>query len=186
MQLLNIIIIAVGLAMDTFAVSVVTGAAYKEIHIRHTLRMAGFFGGFQAIMPAIGYMAGITVKQYISDYDHWVAFGILGTVGLKMIYESFKLKEEKQAMHPANLALLLALSVATSIDALAVGITLSLITHAITAAVLIIGGVTFGLSCAGVSIGKNFGHFCESKIEAAGGLVLIALGLKILIQHRFF
>src|SRR4030043_308565 len=85
MQLLTIIIIAVGLSMDTFAVSVVTGAAYKEIHIKHTLRVASFFGGCQAIMPAIGYLAGVTVKQYISDYDHWVAFGILGTVGLKMI-----------------------------------------------------------------------------------------------------
>jgi putative Mn2+ efflux pump MntP len=186
MQLLTIIIIAVGLSMDAFAVSVVTGAAYKEMNIRYTLRMAGFFGGFQAFMPLIGYLAGITVKQYLSDYDHWVAFGILGTVGIKMIYESSKLKEEKQTMHPANLALLLALAVATSIDALAVGITLSLITHAITAAVVIIGTVTFGLSYAGVYIGKRFGHFCESKIEAVGGLVLIALGLKILIQHIFF
>jgi putative Mn2+ efflux pump MntP len=172
--------------MDAFAVSVVTGAAYKEMHVRHTLQMAGFFGGFQAFMPVIGYLAGITVKQYISDYDHWVAFGILGAVGLKMIYESFKLKEEKQAIHPANLAMLRTLAVATSIDALAVGITLSIITHAVAAAVIIIGAVTFGLSCAGVYIGKRFGHFFESKIEAAGGLVLIALGLKILVQHIFF
>ena len=185
MQLLTIIIIAVGLSMDAFAVSVVTGAAYKEMHIRHTLRMAGFFGGFQAFMPLIGYLAGISVKQYILDYDHWAAFGILGAVGLKMIYESFKLKEEKQAMHPANVALLLALAVATSSDALAVGITLSIITHAITATVVIIGAVTFGLSCTGVYIGKRFGHFFESKIEAVGGLVLIALGLKILVQHVF-
>jgi putative Mn2+ efflux pump MntP len=115
MQLLTVIIIAVGLSMDAFAVSVVTGAAYKEMNIRYTLRMAGFFGGFQAFMPLIGYLAGVTVKQYISDYDHWVAFGILGTVGIKMIYESSKLKEEKQTMHPANLALLLVLAVATSI-----------------------------------------------------------------------
>lgn len=175
--------VAVGLSMDAFAVSVVTGAAYKELHVRHTLRMAGFFGGFQAFMPAVGYLAGLTVRQYISSYDHWVAFGILAAVGLKMIYESFKIKAEKQAMHPANLMLLLALAVATSIDALAVGITLSLITRSIAMAVAIIGLVTFGLSCAGVFIGKRFGHFFESGIEAVGGLVLIGLGLKILLQH---
>ena len=183
MEILAIIAVAIGLSMDAFAVSVVTGAAYKELHYRHTLRMAGFFGGFQAFMPAVGYLAGLTVRQYIEDYDHWVAFGILAAVGLKMIYESFKIKEERKAMHPANLAMLLALAVATSIDALAVGITLSLITRQIAEAILIIGVVTFGLSCAGVYIGKRFGHFFESGIEAIGGVVLIALGVKILLQH---
>jgi len=180
---LAIIAVAIGLSMDAFAVSVVTGAAYKELHYRHTLRMAGFFGGFQAFMPAVGYLAGLTVRQYIENYDHWVAFGILAAVGLKMIYESFKIKGERQAMHPANLAMLLALAVATSIDALAVGITLSLIARQIAEAILIIGVVTFGLSCAGVYIGKRFGHFFESGIEAIGGVVLIALGVKILLQH---
>jgi len=145
MELLSIITIAVGLAMDTFAVSIVTGAAYKQLHIRHTLRMAGFFGGFQAFMPVVGYLAGLTVKQYVSNYDHWIAFGILAAVGLKMIYESFKIKEERKTPNPANLAVVLALAVATSIDALAVGITISLITHAIALAVIIIGAVTFGL-----------------------------------------
>jgi len=183
MELLTIIMVAVGLSMDALAVSVVSGAAYKQLHIKHTLRMAGFFGGFQAFMPAVGYLAGLTVRQYISNYDHWVAFAILTTVGVKMIYESFKIKAEKQTFDPANLMLLLALSVATSIDALAVGITLSLITNAIAAAVIIIGLVTFTLSYAGVFIGKRFGHFFESKIEALGGLVLIALGVKILLQH---
>jgi len=183
MELLSIIVIAIGLAMDTFAVSIVTGAAYKELHIRHTLRMAGFFGGFQAFMPIIGYLAGLTVRQYVSNYDHWVAFGILSAVGLKMIYESFKIKEERQTPNPANLFVVLALAVATSIDALAVGITLSLITNAIVLAVLIIGAITFGLSFIGVYIGKKFGHFFEGSIEIIGGLVLIALGLKIVIQH---
>ncbi|MDD5328105.1 MAG: manganese efflux pump MntP family protein [Phycisphaerae bacterium] len=186
MELPAIIAIAMSLAMDAFAVSVVTGAAYKELHIRHTLRMAMFFGGFQAFMPAVGYLAGLTVRQYISDYDHWIAFAILAAVGLKMIYESFKIKSERRAMHPANLAMLLALAVATSIDALAVGITLSLITSSIIAAIIIIGVVTFVLSCVGVTIGKRFGHFFESGIEAFGGLVLIGIGVKILIQHLFF
>lgn len=183
MELLAIITIAVSLSMDAFAVSVVTGAAYKELHVRHTLRMAMFFGGFQAFMPAVGYLAGLTVRQYISGYDHWIAFVILAAVGIKMIYESFKIKSERQAMHPANLAMLLALAVATSIDALAVGITLSFITSSIIAAIIIIGVVTFVLSCVGVTIGKRFGHFFESGIETIGGLVLIGLGVKILVQH---
>jgi manganese efflux pump family protein len=183
MELLSIITIAIGLAMDTFAVSIVTGAAYKELHIRHTLRMAGFFGGFQAFMPVVGYLAGLTVKQYVSKYDHWIAFGILAAVGLKMIYESFKIKEERKTPNPASLAVVLVLAIATSIDALAVGITLSLITNAIALAVIIIGAVTFGLSFAGVYIGKKFGHFFEGGIEIIGGLVLIGLGINIVIQH---
>lgn len=183
MELLSVIAIAVGLAMDTFAVSIVTGAAYKKLHIRHTLRMAGFFGGFQAFMPVVGYLAGLTVRQYVSNYDHWIAFGILAAVGLKMIYESFKIKEERKTPNPANLMVVLALALATSIDALAVGITISLITHAIALAAIIIGVVTFGLSFAGVYIGKKFGHFFEGSIEIIGGLVLIGLGLKIVIQH---
>lgn len=182
-ELLAVIAIAVGLAMDTFAVSIVTGAAYKQLHIRHALRMAGFFGGFQAFMPVVGYLAGLTVRQYVSNYDHWIAFGILAAVGLKMIYESFKIKEERRTPNPANLAVVLVLAVATSIDALAVGITLSLITSAIALAVIIIGVVTFGLSFAGVYIGKKFGHFFEGGIEAIGGLVLIGLGIKIFLQH---
>lgn len=183
MELLTIITIATGLAMDTFAVSIVTGAAYKQLHIRHTLRMAGLFGGFQAFMPLVGYLAGLTVRQYISHYDHWLAFGILAAVGLKMIYESFKIKEERKTPNPENLAVVLVLALATSIDALAVGITISLITHAIALAVIIIGAITFGLSFAGVYIGKKFGHFFEGSIEIIGGLTLIALGLKIILQH---
>ena len=183
MELLAVIAIAVGLAMDTFAVSIVTGAAYKQLHIRHALRMAGFFGGFQAFMPVVGYLAGLSVRQYVSNYDHWIAFGILAAVGLKMIYESFKIKEERKTPNPANLVVVLVLAVATSIDALAVGITLSLITNAIALAVIIIGVITFGLSFAGVYIGKKFGHFFEGGIEIVGGLVLIALGIKIVIQH---
>ncbi|MGA2071066.1 MAG: manganese efflux pump MntP family protein [Sedimentisphaerales bacterium] len=183
MELLAVIAIAVGLAMDTFAVSIVTGAAYKQLHVRHALRMAGFFGGFQAFMPVVGYLAGLSVRQYVSNYDHWIAFGILAAVGLKMIYESFKIKEERKTPNPANLVVVLVLAVATSIDALAVGITLSLITSAIALAVIIIGAVTFSMSFAGVYIGKKFGHFFEGGIEVIGGFVLIGLGIKIVIQH---
>ena len=185
MQLFTIIIIAVGLAMDAFAVAIASGSAYKQLKIEHVFRMAVFFGGFQAVMPLIGYLAGISVKEYIVDYDHWVAFILLSAVGVKMIYESFKISPSQKGFDPSNIFVLLALSVATSIDALAVGITLSLITNSIVIAVTIIGLITFVLSYLGVIIGRKLGHFFENKIEAIGGLMLIALGLKILIQHLF-
>ena len=186
MKLLSIIIIAVALAMDAFAVSIVSGSAYKQLKLRYTLRIAVFFGGFQAFMPLVGSLAGLSIKQYIAGYDHWIAFGLLSAVGVKMIYESFKIGSVEQSFDPSNIFILLVLSVATSIDALAVGVTLSLITSSIIIAAIIIGIVTFALSYLGVLIGKKIGHFFESKIEAIGGLFLIALGLKILIQHLFF
>ncbi len=183
MQFVTILFMALGLAMDAFAVSVVTGSVYRELHIRYALRLAMFFGGFQAVMPLVGSLAGIGLKTYIQPYDHWIAFGLLAFVGGKMIYEAFEIKSAEKNLDPSDLMILLALSVATSIDALAVGVTLSLLTDSIAFAVLVIGVITFGLSYAGVTIGKRFGHFFESKIEIVGGLVLIAIGLKILLGH---
>jgi putative Mn2+ efflux pump MntP len=183
MALITIIVIALGLAMDAFAVSIVSGAAYKQLKIKHALRIALFFGGFQAVMPLIGYLAGLSIKTYIISYDHWVAFGLLSAVGGKMIYESFKIKTAEENLNPSNILILLVLSVATSIDALAIGITLSFLRVSLAAAVSIIGLVTFVLSYLGVFIGKRFGHFFENKIEAIGGLILIGLGLKIFIEH---
>lgn len=182
-MLLTIIIIAIGLAMDAFAVSIVSGAAYKQLNIKHALRLALFFGGFQAFMPLIGFLAGITVKEYIANFDHWIAFGLLSAIGAKMIYESTKIKPARQNPEHLNILVLLALSVATSIDALAVGITLSILKISIVVAAIIIGLITFILSYLGVFIGKNFGHFFESKIEALGGIILIAIGFKILLEH---
>jgi len=182
-ELVTIVVIAVGLAMDAFAVSIVSGAAYRQLHVKHALRIALFFGGFQAIMPLIGSLAGLTLKGHIAEYDHWIAFGLLTGVGGKMIYESFKIKEAEKKFDPTSLVTLVALAVATSIDALAVGITLSLITKSIILAVAIIGAVTFVLSYIGVAIGKRFGHFFESKIEILGGAILIAIAVKILLQH---
>jgi len=185
MKLITITIIAVGLAMDAFAVSIVSGAAYKQLKLRHSLRIALFFGGFQTFMPLIGSLAGLSIKKYTAGFDHWIAFVLLSAVGAKMIYESTKISSAYKSLDPSNIFVLLVLSVATSIDALAVGVTLSLITNSIIAAVIIIGIVTFAMSYLGVSIGRKFGHFFESKIEALGGIFLIALGLKILIQHLF-
>jgi len=186
MALITIVIIAVGLAMDAFAVSIVSGSAYKQLKVEHALRIAIFFGGFQAFMPLIGFLAGLSVKEYIVNYDHWVAFGLLSAVGSKMIYESFKIGAAEKNFDPSNIFVLLVLSIATSIDALAIGVTLSLITSSIAVAVIIIGLVTFVLSYLGVFIGKKFGHFFENKIEAVGGLVLIGLGVKILFEHLVF
>ncbi len=183
MHLATVILVAVGLAMDAFAVSIVTGSVYKELHLKHVLRMALFFGGFQAVMPVIGFLAGMGMREYIAHVDHWLAFGLLTFVGGKMVYEAFQIEAAEKNRDPSNLLILLALSIATSIDALAVGITLSLLTNAIALAVAIIGVITFGLSYAGVALGKRFGHFFESRIEILGGLILIALGLKILIEH---
>lgn len=186
MEVITIIVIAVGLSMDAFAVSIVSGSVYRQLHVKHALRMAVFFGGFQALMPLIGSLAGLSAKDYIVDYDHWVAFGILGAVGGKMIYESFKIKSVEENFDPSNIITLLLLSVATSIDALAVGLTLSFITRSIAAAAAVIGLTTFILSYLGVWIGKKYGHFFENKIEIVGGLILIGLGVKILIEHLFF
>jgi putative Mn2+ efflux pump MntP len=186
MDSLTIIIIAVGLAMDAFVVSIVSGSAYKQLHVRHALRMALFFGAFQAFMPLIGSLAGLTLREYIARYDHWIAFGLLAAVGGRMIYESLKIKSVEENPDPSNIFVLLVLSVATSIDALAVGITLSLIAGSIVVAVMIIGLITFILSYLGVYIGKRFGHFFESKMEAIGGVILIGIGTKVLIEHLFF
>jgi putative Mn2+ efflux pump MntP len=176
--------IGVGLAMDTFAVSIATGGVYRQLHIKHALRMALFFGGFQALMPLLGWFAGEKLSGFISSYDHWVAFGLLAFIGGKMIYEAFEIKDvESRPQDPSNLGVLLALSVATSIDALVVGITLTLVTKSIFEAVLVIGVITFVISYVGWELGKRAGHFFENKIEILGGLILIAIGLKILLSH---
>jgi manganese efflux pump family protein len=183
MTFLTIIVIALALAMDAFAVSIITGSTSRKLHIKHALRMALSFGLFQAVMPLLGALAGLKIKNYVANYDHWVAFALLAAVGIKMVYESFKIKTAEEKLDPSNIYILLILSVATSIDAFAVGITISFLDISLALAVSIIGAVTFVLSYLGTVIGKKFGHFFESKIEAIGGLILIGLGLKILLQH---
>jgi manganese efflux pump family protein len=184
MEILAVILIAVGLGMDTFAISIVAGSVHRTLRLSHALRMASLFGGFQVAMPIIGFLAGRSLEAHISPYDHWVAFGILLVVGSRMIWESARVDGTLgKGMDPSKLMVLLPLAVATSIDALAVGVTLSLVSKSIILTAFFIGWVTFALSYAGVVIGKRFGHFFESKIEIIGGLILIGIGLKILIQH---
>lgn len=183
LNLLTIVFIAVGLAMDAFAVSVASGLAVTKLRARHALKIALFFGLFQALMPVLGWVLGLGFRHHIEAFDHWLAFGLLAAIGGKMIYESFRLEAAENPRDLMSVRMLLVLSVATSIDALAVGLTLTFIKVPIVTPAVIIGIVTFALSYAGVFLGKKVGHFFEKKVEALGGLILIAIGIKILVEH---
>ncbi|UCG90886.1 MAG: manganese efflux pump [candidate division WOR-3 bacterium] len=183
MDIIAIIFIALGLAMDAFAVSVTSGLTIKNLQIKNALKIALFFGAFQAIMPIIGWLAGLSVRDLIAGFDHWVAFGLLCFIGSRMIYESIKPEQNKTPIDPLNIFVLLLLSIATSIDALAVGLSFAFLDISIATPVIIIGIVTFILSYIGVSTGARIGHFFERKIEIVGGLILIGIGVKILIEH---
>lgn len=183
-EIFTIAAIGIALAMDAFAVSIVSGSVFGHLHIRHGIRMAIFFGAFQSIMPLIGSFAGKGLQTYIHPFDHWLAFALLTFIGGKMSLEALKIKTvEKTPADPSNLIVLVALSIATSIDALAVGLTLSLVTEHLFSAILLIGLITFVISLLGWQIGRRLGRFFETQIELAGGLILIAIGLKILFEH---
>jgi len=181
MDLISIILIALGLAMDAFAVSITSGLTIKQLKINHALQIASFFGLFQAVMPIIGWLAGLSLRDFISSIDHWIAFVLLGFIGCKMVYESVKMEESKS--NPLNIVVLLILSVVTSIDALAVGITFAFLKVSIVTPIILIGIITFILSFIGVYIGDRFGRLFEKKIEILGGIILIGIGIKILIEH---
>ncbi|MFH1620144.1 MAG: manganese efflux pump MntP family protein [bacterium] len=183
MDIVNITAIALGLSMDAFAVSIASGVAIKELRTFHALKIALFFGAFQALMPVAGWLAGLSVKDFISGFDHWAAFGLLLFVGGKMIWESFAFKKDEKKSNPLDNAVLLLLALATSIDALAVGLTFSFVNISIAFPVIIIGIVTFILSFVGVFVGKKSGHLFENRMETAGGIILIAIGFKVLLKH---
>ncbi len=183
MDIITLLFLAVGLSMDAFAVAVTSGFVTKNVRLSQALRMAGFFGGFQALMPILGFLAGLSFRNLISSFDHWLTFGLLGFIGGKMIYESFLLEKEEEKSCPMNMPNLLVLSIATSIDALAVGLSLSFLNTVIIMPAVIIGVTTFIISLAGVFIGKQFGHIFEKKLELIGGLILIGIGVKILVEH---
>ncbi len=179
----EIFLIAVGLSMDAFAVSICKGLKMqKKINAGQTALIALFFGGFQALMPVVGWFLGSSFKNYIESIDHWVAFFLLAIIGGKMIYDSFHDDDEKEDK-PFSIKELLLLAIATSIDALAVGITFAIIKTNIWMAVAIIGITTFVLSAAGVFIGHKFGAKYKSKAELAGGIILVLIGVKILLEH---
>lgn len=181
MDFISIIFLAVGLAMDAFSVSITRGLTLK-CNIKHALLIAMFFGGFQALMPVAGWFSGVQLQSIISTLAPWIAFLLLLGIGLKMIYESLFTKEE-DVCKVFSLKELLILSIATSIDAFAVGVTFAILNTAIFVPVVVIGMITFILSFIGVYIGKNVGHLFENKIEILGGLILIAIGFKILLEN---
>jgi len=177
-----ILFIALGLAMDAFAVSVAGGVAIKRHKLKSALKFGAYFGSFQMAMPVIGWAAGFRLKGFITGIDHWVAFGLLAFIGGKMIYESWKIGDEEK-LPSFGRRQMLVLSVATSVDALAAGLSFAFLQVPIVLPVVVIGTVTFSLSFLGVIIGNTAGHFFEKKLEAAGGFILIAIGIKILLEH---
>jgi manganese efflux pump family protein len=183
MNLISIILLAIGLSMDAVAVSVSSCITTREMKTRHALKMAFFFGAFQAFMPIIGWLAGIEFRNLIQNFDHWIAFGLLALIGGKMIFNSFKINCETSPNNPMNLSALLALSIATSIDALAVGVSFGVLKINILTAISIIGFITFALSFIGAKIGKHLGCRFGSKIEFVGGVILVGIGAKILVEH---
>ncbi len=192
MGFLETFLIGVGLSMDAFAVAVCKGLGMKKINWRHTLIIALFFGGFQALMPLLGWALGTQFASFITPIDHWIAFGLLAFIGGKMLIDAFKGEggcdeacgcgEDEPRLDIKELVML---AVATSIDALAVGITFAFFGVNIWLAILIIGVTTFVLSFAGVAIGNQFGSRFEKPATIAGGVVLILIGAKILVEHLF-
>ncbi len=182
MDMVTLLLIAIGLAMDAFAVSIAHSMTTKNRRVASGLMMAVSFSAFQAFMPVLGWLAGLSFIELISGFDHWLAFGLLAFIGGRMIYAArSESKEEKETKLTASV--LLILSVATSIDALAVGLSFSLLRIYITTPVIVIGVVTFLLSSAGYCFGNKLGQFFESRVQVVGGIVLIAIGIKILLEH---
>jgi len=185
MDMITIIIIAIGLALDCFAVSIASGVTIKNLKLKRALRIPIFFGSFQAIMALIGWLAASSFAGVISDIDHWIAFALLSFIGCRMIHESVKKESDKKEFDPLKLNVLLILSIATSIDSLAVGVSFAFLQISIIAPIIIIGVASFLFSLGGVFIGTKVGHFFEKKIEFVGGLILIGIGIKILVEHLF-
>ena len=182
MNLFEILLIALGLAMDAFVVAICKGLSMKKISLNKTIIIALYFGVFQTVMPIIGYILGSTFSNIIEKVDHWVAFILLGIIGLNMIKESFD-KELENRNEKIDIKTMSLLAIATSIDALAVGITFAFLKVSLLISTIIIGIITFGLSILGVCIGNKFGDKFQSKAEFAGGIVLILIGIKILLEH---
>lgn len=185
MSIWELFVIAVGLSMDAFAVSVCKGLSAGRVRLGHALTAGIWFGGFQALMPFLGWLLGSRFQSFISSVDHWIAFLLLGLIGLNMVRESRSQEEEEVGASFAPKAML-PLAVATSIDALAVGVTFAFLRVEIGPAVSCIGVITFLLSAAGVYIGGAFGDRFQGKAELAGGVILVLMGSKILLEHLGF
>lgn len=184
---ITLFLMGIGLSMDAFAVAICKGLSMRKVNKKQCFIIALFFGGFQALMPLIGWLLGSRFEQYITGVDHWIAFVLLGLIGGKMVYEALKKEDEavevKQMDPPLDLKELFVLAVATSIDALAVGVTFAFLDTPIVEAITIIGVTTFIISAVGVYVGNFAGNRYQKKAELAGGIILILIGLKILLEH---
>jgi len=183
MEILTVILLAIGLSFDSFAVSVCSGLNLPHIRFFQAAKIAVFFALFQACMPLIGWLLGNSMKTLIEPVDHWIAFGLLSLVGGKMIIESFINSESREIKNPLHIRVILLLSLATSIDALAVGFSFATLIEKILLPVIIIGLVTFIASMLGILLGKKTGPIFNRYAEIFGGLILIIIGSKILIEH---
>lgn len=181
MHYFELLIIAVGLSMDAFAVAVCKGLAQKQHSIKNSLITGVYFGGFQALMPLLGYLLGTQFADSITAVDHWIAFALLSIIGINMLRESRSC--DVNTSNSFGFKKMLILSLATSIDALAIGITFAFLKVNIVSAVLTIGVITFAISFVGVKLGSVFGSRFKSKAEVTGGVILILMGIKILIEH---
>lgn len=181
MSLWELFVIAVGLSMDAFAVSVCKGMSVQKVKPKHYLIVAAYFGGFQALMPLLGYLLGVRFEAMVANVDHWIAFVLLGLIGANMVRESRAGEEKLDDSFTVSTMLILA--VATSIDALAIGVTFAFLGVNIVEAIILIGITTGIISGVGLKIGNVFGSRYKSKAEMAGGIVLILMGIKILVQH---
>ena len=181
MSLWELFIIAVGLSMDAFAVSVCKGLSVQKVKPKHYLIVAAYFGGFQALMPLLGYLLGVRFEAMVANVDHWIAFVLLGLIGANMVRESRAGEEKLDDSFTVSTMLILA--VATSIDALAIGVPFAFLGVNIVEAIILIGITTGIISGVGLKIGNVFGSRYKSKAEMAGGIVLILMGIKILVQH---
>ena len=186
MSIIEIALIGVGLAMDAFAVSICKGLAMRRMNYKKAIIIAAFFGVFQALMPALGYVLGTTFDNKIAAIDHWIAFILLALIGANMIKEALSSDDDECQDDSLRLGDLIMLSIATSIDALAVGITFAFFNVSLLLSVSMIGIITFIICVIGVKVGNVFGEKYKSKAELAGGLILIVMGAKILIDHLFF
>lgn len=184
MSIIELLLIAMGLSMDAFAVSIGKGLSVCHLRPRHSMSVGLWFGGFQAMMPLIGYALGASFASLVSDYDHWIAFVLLGIIGANMIKEAFS-KEEKSDPD-FSFKTMLIMAIATSIDALAIGVSFAFLGVNILTAAIVIGITTFLFSVAGIKIGNLFGCRYKSKSEFIGGVVLIIIGTKILMEHLLF
>lgn len=192
MNLMGIFLIAIGLSMDAFAVAISKGITMKSLRMKSALRIAGFFGFFQGFMPLLGWLIGVKFSNYVVKFDHWIAFILLASIGGKMVYEAYKNQDEcavdvtSDKEEALSNKILLVLAIATSIDALAVGVGFAFLQVEIVKAAIMIGIITFIISFIGVVMGRKLGCLFQKKAEIFGGIILVLIGVKILFEHTGF